>query len=354
MAAKRTGTLIPKPSGFFARVWVKLPDGSEERRWINLQTKDRTTAKRKLAKICAMIEAGEVVAEAERKATSVESYRDFTTDRNTKRIAAGIVSACNEQTNRKLHIYPTIGELPLPRVTDDHVRQVLEGARDKGLSLETVKKIRAVMGRDFKRARIEKLITVSPVDDVAVPEGLKKDKRPRVILTDAEVAKYLGAPKCDLELKMLALVARTEGGMRTAELVRWDWHMLDLVDFAACTILRAKTGDVQRLEVPEMLRPFLRSWWQRGGSPAAGPVFPIRRGPKVGQQRKVGAASFAHRLRRELFKAGVCRLPPIQVPATSPGTRTDLKLKAEGTKPAMNPADPLYFDTTVSKRVDFH
>ena len=104
------------------------------------------------------------------------------------------------------------------RVTDDHVRQVLEEAQDLGLAWETVRKIRAVMSRDFKRARIEKIISVSPVQDVALPEGLKKDKRPREILKDPEIAQYLGAQKCDLEIKMLSLVARTEGGMRTAEL----------------------------------------------------------------------------------------------------------------------------------------
>ena len=64
---KRTGTIIAKPSGFFARVWVKLPDGTEERRWINLQTKNRATAVRKMARLAAMIEAGELVAEAAAK-----------------------------------------------------------------------------------------------------------------------------------------------------------------------------------------------------------------------------------------------------------------------------------------------
>ena len=55
---KRTGTIIAKPSGFYARVWVKLPDGTEKRRWMNLQTKDRTTAKRKLARLVGIACAG--------------------------------------------------------------------------------------------------------------------------------------------------------------------------------------------------------------------------------------------------------------------------------------------------------
>ena len=100
MAAKRTGTLVPKPSGFYARVWVRLADGSEERRWLNLQTKDRTTAKRKLARLVSMIEAGELVADAQAKTVAPETYRAFSLDRHQKRVAAGVVMASDEQNNR--------------------------------------------------------------------------------------------------------------------------------------------------------------------------------------------------------------------------------------------------------------
>jgi integrase len=337
MPQKKTGTIVMKPSGAFARVWVKLPDGTEERRWMNLQTKDRTTAKRKLGRLVAALASGELVAEAHAKATAGDTYKTYTLDRHEKRKAAGIFMAGDEQSNRDRYVYPHIGHMLLGKVTDDHVRHVLEEARDHGLAWETVRKIRACMSRDFKRAKIEKLIPTNPVVDVGLPEGLKKDKRPRIILADDEIAGHLAAPRCDLEIKMLSLTARTEGGMRTAELIRWDWTMLDLVGFLACTIARAKTGEVQTLEIPEMLRPFLRVWWERSGKPASGPVFPVRRGRRVGQQKV--ATSFAERLRRELFKAGVVRLPPV--------------VGKDG-KPAPNPADPLYFDTRVSKRVDFH
>jgi hypothetical protein len=39
MPQKKAGTLVPKPNGFFARVWVTLPDCTEERRWMQLGTK---------------------------------------------------------------------------------------------------------------------------------------------------------------------------------------------------------------------------------------------------------------------------------------------------------------------------
>jgi len=339
MPAKRTGTIVMKPSGAYARVWVPLPDGTGERRWVNLGTKDKATAKRKLARMVASIAAGELPDDAEAKVSSAETYKSFTLDRHERRAAQGIVMARDEQNNRVRYIYPTIGDTLLTRITDDDVRSVLERATEHGLARETVHKIRAVMRRDLKRARIEKVIDGRPAEDVELPEGLKKDKRPRMILSDAEIAKHLGAADCDLEIKMLALTARTEGGMRTAELVRWDWAMLDLDGFTACTIARAKTGDVQRLEIPEVLRPFLRGWWERAGRPTSGPVFPVRRGKHTGQSRTGRGVSFAGRLRRELFKAGVMRHPPVTGP--------------DG-KAAPAPRDPIYFDTPVSRRVDFH
>jgi integrase len=50
----------------------------------------------------------------------------------------------------------------------------------------------------------------------------------------------------------------------------------------------------------------------------------------------------------------VWRMTPIEVPATKAGTRTDRGRKAEGTKLAPNPSDPLYHETATTLPVDFH
>jgi hypothetical protein len=52
---------------------------------MNLDTKDRATAKRRLARIIAKIEAGELVADARAEVTARETYRSYTTDRHTRR-----------------------------------------------------------------------------------------------------------------------------------------------------------------------------------------------------------------------------------------------------------------------------
>jgi len=38
----------------------------------------------------------------------------------------------------------------------------------------------------------------------------------------------------------------------------------------------------QLLEIPELVRPLTRGWWERAGGPAAGLLFAARRGEHVG------------------------------------------------------------------------
>jgi len=97
MAPRRTGTLVPKASGFFGRLRLTLPNGAEERRWINLQTKDRTTARRKLTRMVALLEAGELVAEAQVKAAAPETYQAYSSDLHKRRLALGIVMAAGRR-----------------------------------------------------------------------------------------------------------------------------------------------------------------------------------------------------------------------------------------------------------------
>ena len=82
-------------------------------------------------------------------------------------------------------------------------------------------------------------------------------------------------------------------------------------------------------------------------------MFPVRTGKRAGETKRP-LTSYAKRLRRDLFRAGIFRMSPIEVAATRSGTRTDLGKQAEGTKLAPNPLDPLYFETATTLPVDFH
>jgi hypothetical protein len=66
----------------------------------------------------------------------------------------------------------------------------------------------------------------------------------------------------------------------------------------------AKGGKPQRLHVPDVLRPILRDWWTRAGSPAAGLVFPKRR---PGIDEEAGEAGRKHSSHADAFRRDLAR-----------------------------------------------
>jgi integrase len=246
----------------------------------------------------------------------------------------------------------TMGRRTHCDVLPAHVRAILGEVLAKGLKRGTVEQVRGVLHRLFDEAWRAETIEANPVARVKLPAA-REVKKERVILTDEEFSHFVSCAAVDIELRMLSLMARCEGGMRTGDLNRWDWGMIDREDFAECTIPRAKTRRPQRLAIHDVLVPFLRAWWERGGRPESGPVFPLRTGKRAGAF-KATKATYAARLRRELFRAGIARMPPVQVPASRPGMRTDLGKTSKETKLAPHPRDPLYFETETTLPVDFH
>src|SRR5882724_3791946 len=110
-------------------------------------------------------------------------------------------------------------------------------------------------------------------------------------------------PHVDAEIKLLLLLSRTIGGMRTGDLNRLQWTAFG-PDFSTCTYTRRKTrkkkpGPVTLL-VPAPVRPFIKAWWNAGKEPETGPVFPARRGARAGQEKLSSKQSYALRLRTNL------------------------------------------------------
>ncbi len=354
MPRARTGTLVPpNADGLWrARVTKDHADGTQTRPVYSLGTTDRSLARRKLARLNALIVAGHDPHDAAETVNAPERVKDYADAWLEKREGQGIAKVPLERGNLKRHALDAIGNLPLCDVTPGLVRGILDDVAAKGLKRGTVEQVRGVLHRLFDDAWRAEIIESNPVARVKMP-AMREVRKERVILTDAEFSRFVASSAVDLELRMLSLVARCEGGMRTGDLHKWDWTMIDRVDFAECTIPRAKTRTPQVLAVPDVLSPFLRAWWERAGKPDSGAVFPVRTGKRAGQAKRP-SNSYADRLRRDLFRAGVYRVAPIEVAATKPGQRTDLGKSVAGTKQAPNPADPLYYETATTLPVDFH
>ena len=365
MPRVRTGTLVPPGAdGFWrCRVTADRPDGSTWRPLVSLGTADKSLARRKLARLNAELAAGRDPFGACEVADAPESVKAYAEAWHAKRVAQGVVMVQTEWRYLIAHVLPVMGSLALRDVKPVHVRTILEevasktyrreGGPERRYRRQTVVHVRGAMHRLLDAAWREEIIDANPVARVRVPP-MREVRKERCILTDDEFSRFVGCAAVDLELRMLSLVARCEGGMRTGDLNAWDWSAIDRTLFAECTVPRSKTETPQVLGIPAALAPFLRAWWERAGKPESGPVFPVTHGKRAGEVRSPNGLSFARRLRRELFRAGVYRMPPVEVPATSPGTRTDRGKGAPGTKPAPNPADPLYFETASTLPVDFH
>lgn len=331
MPRPRTGSLrYTKKQGYCARV-TRTVEGSSVRDWEPLGTHDPRVAKRKLTRLVAAAKIGAAGAAMRAEARREETVAEYFATWIERRKAAGKVSATDEDCYLSKYALPAIGGIPLSNVRPPHVRAVLEDAIVKGylrngvrrdLSRQSVRHIRAALFRLFKAAWQEELIPENPVTRVDVPQ-MREVRRERTILTDAEFEQYISSPRADLELRLMALVSRVLGGMRSGDVCRWDWQMIDTVQFAEATIPRAKTGKPQALAIPEALRPVLRARWESSGSPTSGPVFPIQRGPNKAGFRSKRGTSFAKRLRRDLERAGLTRRE-------------------------------LFQDTALTRRVDFH
>ncbi len=252
-------------------------------------------------------------------------------------LAAGAIAADSA-------IYPKIGHLPIGTVRPAHIMEVINSVMEKKLSPQTIEHIRSTMNLLFDEAWRLEIIAENPMLKVKVPPIAYVEK-PRVILTDDEVIVFWSCEDAELEIRMLSLVARCEGGMRTRDCTAWDWTMIDRERFASCIVPRTKTGKPQQLDIPDVLQGPLRAWWATQGRPMSGPVFPVTRGPRKGEARLERGVSFADRLRRNLMLAGITR-HPCQQPDVRPTEKTACCAELA--------SDPVYCETGWSLPVDFH
>ena len=348
MARQATGTIELRSTSYYAR--FTKPDGS--RKWVRLETLNPIEAKSLTKAIADAIAAGTYTwDDAPKPKPAVLSVRDYA-DRFLARKKDKTAKDYRGVLER--YALPSLGSIPLATVTKVMVRDLFERLADRGLSALTIRTVRMILSQLFSSAVEDELIATSPITKgVKVPERAEVDTRPFIVPTDDELQAVAESDAVkSLEIKILALASRTEGGMRTGDLVTWTWEMIDTADFAACTVPREKTRHKrppQRLAIPDVLRPWLRAWWEAQGTPASGPVFPRVKGRKRGEARASRGTSFAGPLRCALFAAGVRR-------HTCSGKAPKDGRTPDGIKPccAAFARDELYNDTPNTRRANFH
>lgn len=355
MSRKATGTLELRPGSYWARFTKPADSGKKAtRRWVRLGTLNPIDARNQTRALAAQIADGTYVwdAVAEPKAkpglVSFKDYADLFLARKRDKTARDYRGVL------KRYAMPSFAPHPLAVITKPMVRGLFERLAERELSARTIRNLRMILVQVFGAAVEDELMEFSPITKaVKVPERAETDTRPFVIPTDDELSAVADSPNVtNLEIKILSLASRVEGGMRTGDLTSWTWNMIDTAQFTTCLVPRAKTRHKrgpQKLAIPEVLRPWLQAWWKSVGSPTHGPVFPCTRGKRRGLARAAGGkTSFAAPLRVALFTAGVrrhaCR-------GQAPKKKTP-----DGIAPccAAFARDPLYNDTETSRRANFH
>ncbi len=298
----------------------------------DLGTDQKSKARRIMDRIAEAIERGE---DPEKIAPVVggepETFASYATAWHQRRHARGVVSASDDLQRLQDHIFPVIGPMSVRAVKARNVRDVLDEAVEKGLASQTVQHIRKVMFQVFRDAVVDELVETNPVEKVRTPE-IRAVKKERVILLAGEFERLMthlnalvrgGIEPLEThrfahatqerrrqsarELRAMCACAPTMGGMRTSDINRWDWVMLDAPVFTKAVIPRSKTGAPQELEIPAPLRPYILDWWEAAGRPTSGPVFPVRRGKRSGKARVERGTSYAKRLRQACRAAGLTR-----------------------------------------------
>jgi integrase len=312
---KRTGTLIWTGKAYS----VRFASGKQ----ISLHTDDKRVA---LARQRAL--ANDPTSTA--PTSSIETFKEAALRHVGVQLVAKVPSAPARKSRLERWAIPIIGEMLVTAVRPGHITSILEHVAALGRSSTTLAHMRGDLIYIFGRLLKEEGVTRNPArgDLVDTPPGVD-DERKRVILRDEEFATLVQAATTPPQLRMMSIVARAFGGMRTSDLRAWQWEHIDLPPGGAWTwadVPRPKTSRkacraggraarfaLERLALPPPVAAELRAWWLAAGRPATGSVFSFPPARK----------SFALDLRAALLAAGVDR-------------------------------HELHYDTDRSRRVDFH
>jgi site-specific recombinase XerC len=351
MAKARTGTLVWRKSGWFVRLTIDV-DGEAIRQWVDLNSTNEAVARRKKARLAQQSTSSSEAVAPDEVARAFETYAEAATRIRAQRRKEGVRDVKSEEIRDHLYLVPAIGKRDIRDIRAGDINAILEQAADAGKSHRTLTHIRSAANTVFDALWRDEVIAENPIAKVRVPKRAR-DKRERAVLTDAELAMYVAWQHPDeqhrkavLQRQVMSIMSRTFGGVRAGDLHALEWTALDIEAFAFGWAPRKKTARPQKLEIPAVLRPFIRTWWQLAGEPQSGLEFPalrlgvkrLRAGEEVGEGAKIGV-SHAKALRRDLERAFAAAAERGAAEAPTPGSARWREL---------------FEHTSHTKRVDFH
>lgn len=354
MATKKTtGTKEWRPN---QKVWAgRVHIDGKRTGWKSLGTDDADVADERMA---LWAKTGEPPSEAGKETFASASERIV--DRQEVKKEKG----AKERRHRlRTFALPVIGHIEIAELKANHVFSVLdkmgqqEGATKEQYAADTVHHMRTDISRILTELVREGALSSNVARDVELPDDVETDDRPRVVLHDEEIMRFRRRG-FHRELDMMALFARDLGGHRTSDLHAADYGDFDTVDWKTCFVRRPKTSqqgskkgrrkgrrratrgyERVRITIPESVLGPLKVWWEKAGKPTTGPVFPIRRGKRVGERKCGKGISYVIPLRDALWDEGIVRPLPGYETAVGEARRQFCALQV---------------DTDETRAVDFH
>ena len=212
-----------KNGGWMAQYYVYTVDG---RRRKTLYGKTRNEVSAKLTKAMADRDGGLIFDAG--KMTVGEYLDRWLTDSARGTVRKSTYDSYQHQLRRYVH--PTLGRLPLKKLTELHVQGLYRSMQDRGLSARTVRYTHAVLHRALKQAVRWKYIPRNPCDDTDPPKVQRDEMRPldrdqvrRLLDTSA-----LSGPNGDPDRFHALYVLAVHTGMRPGELLALKWDDVDL------------------------------------------------------------------------------------------------------------------------------
>jgi integrase len=259
-----------------------------------------------------------IIAEAARKGHSLyaPTLREATLDYLADPDVASMRSIADRRRHMRI-LAQHCGSMLIATVTHEDLREVMTAELARGQSQQSLVRFKAALSAFFtwlfKRDKID---TRDIVKKVEVPTSARRDRRDRVLLTDAEQWQLFECEAVPLRYRLLYLLSRMVGGMRASDLHALTWSMIDTDTWMWCDVARPKTDgeddEPQRISLEPEAAALLQKWFLVSGSPVAskavfGRQRPGKHDPKAKGSRIDYSQSYARRLRTHLIVAGVYR-----------------------------------------------
>lgn len=126
-------------------------------------------------------------------------------------------------TRMRRHVIPTLGAVPIAKLTPEHVRVLIGKLSGSGLSATTVAMVRDTLSTAMRRAVKDRLIAFNPLEAV---DGLTRSRSHAYTLTAEQARTFLRAAAGDPLEAVYVVALRT--GLRESELLGLHWRDVDL------------------------------------------------------------------------------------------------------------------------------